>query len=249
LLPDVGAAVKDLNARPLFVSLTPEPVRAPHSSLAHMFDTVHRRFGRNGSSFCGNLDPDGAWWVDVARAEQAIASAVQDEQPIILLGTAFNYVHLLESFEAQDRRFALPTGSRVMETGGYKGRARSRSKEALHQDLSHRLGLPLTAIVSEYGMSELSSQAYDTVAGRVVQPHARRIFRFPPWARAEMISPETGQVVADGEAGLIRIFDLANVWSALAIQTEDMGIKRGNGFEWVGRGPTAEPRGCSLMAR
>ena len=74
-----------------------------------------------------------------------------------------------------------------------------------------------------------------------------RSFHFPPWARVQIISPETGREVAEGETGLIRIFDLANVFSVAAIQTEDLGIRRGDGFELVGRAQLAEPRGCSLM--
>jgi hypothetical protein len=74
------------------------------------------------------------------------------------------------------------------------------------------------------------------------------VFHFPPWARAQVISPETGREVADGETGLIRIFDLANVYSVMAVQTEDLGIRRGDGFELLGRAVLAEPRGCSLMA-
>ena len=73
------------------------------------------------------------------------------------------------------------------------------------------------------------------------------IFHFPPWARVQIISPETGREVADGETGLIRVFDLANVFSVAAIQTEDLGIRRGDGFELIGRAQLAEPRGCSLM--
>jgi hypothetical protein len=73
------------------------------------------------------------------------------------------------------------------------------------------------------------------------------VFRFPPWARVQIISPETGREVADGETGLIRIFDLANVFSVAAIQTEDLGVRRGDGFELIGRASFAEPRGCSLM--
>ena len=75
-----------------------------------------------------------------------------------------------------------------------------------------------------------------------------RIFKFPPWARVQIISPETGREVADGETGIIRVFDLANVFSVAAIQTEDLGIRRGNGFELIGRAQMAEPRGCSLMS-
>ena len=73
-------------------------------------------------------------------------------------------------------------------------------------------------------------------------------FRFPPWARAQVVSPETGREVADGQTGIIQILDLANVFSVAAVQTEDLGIRRGTGFELVGRAGQAEPRGCSLMA-
>jgi hypothetical protein len=74
-----------------------------------------------------------------------------------------------------------------------------------------------------------------------------RHFSFPPWARVQIISPETGGEVAEGETGLIRVFDLANVFSVLAVQTEDLGVRRGDGFELIGRAALAEPRGCSLM--
>ena len=78
------------------------------------------------------------------------------------------------------------------------------------------------------------------------KPKTRK-FLFPPWARGQIVSPETGREVAEGETGLIRVFDLANVFSVLAIQTEDLAIRRGDGFELLGRAEAAEPRGCSLM--
>jgi hypothetical protein len=62
----------------------------------------------------------------------------------------------------------------------------------------------------------------------------------------QIISPETGREVAEGETGLIRLLDLANVFSVAAIQTEDLGVRQGRGFELVGRAAAAEPRGCSL---
>jgi hypothetical protein len=74
-----------------------------------------------------------------------------------------------------------------------------------------------------------------------------RHFVSPPWARVQIISLETGREVADGETGLIRVFDLANVFSVMAIQTEDLGVRRGDGFELIGRAILAEARGCSLM--
>ena len=95
-------------------------------------------------------------------------------------------------------------------------------------------------------MSELSSQGYgrEEALGGVT----RLILRFPPWARAQIVSPENGQEVGLGETGLVRIVDLANVWSVMAVQTEDLGTRHPGGFEWAGRAREAESRGCSLMA-
>src|SRR5206468_11450043 len=137
--------------------------------------------------------------------------------------------------------------SRAMETGGYKGRSRHLPRAELHSLITQRLGIPASHIVCEYGMSELSSQAYDSEvrnAERGVRKEAR-VFRFPPWARVRIVSPETGREIAEGERGLIQVSDLANVSSVLAIQTEDLGVRRGAGFELLGRAALAEPRGCS----
>jgi hypothetical protein len=124
-----------------------------------------------------------------------------------------------------------------METGGYKGRTRTMPKAQLRQMLSKFLGVPPSHVLAEYGMSELSSQAYDSAAG---------VFHFPPWARARVISPETGAEAGEGESGLLRVFDLANIGSVMAVQTEDLAARRGDGFELLGRAASAEPRGCSL---
>jgi hypothetical protein len=132
-----------------------------------------------------------------------------------------------------------------METGGYKNRSRVLRKSELHGLITAYLGVPPEKILCEYGMSELSSQAYDL--DPLTSSSAARCFRFPPWARVQMISPETGREVAEGESGLVKVFDLANVFSVLAIQTEDLAVRRGGGFELIGRAELAEPRGCSLM--
>jgi hypothetical protein len=126
-------------------------------------------------------------------------------------------------------------------------------------------GVKAEQIVCEYGMSELSSQAYGRPGknSNMQHPTSKEIpssrfprsesqaqsvcFHFPGWCRVQIVSPETGREVGEGETGLIRVFDLANVYSVLAVQTEDLGIKRGNGFELVGRAAMSEARGCSLM--
>ena len=240
---------------PIF--LTPPPAAAPHSSLVHMFETVRKHLGgartvavcqdpASRAEFLGKLADDGSWTLDFDAAFAAFSRCqTPDARPLLLLGTAFSFVHLLDFMAERDLRVELPAGSRVMETGGYKNRSRSMPKAELHALITERLGVPAESIICEYGMSELSSQAYDKEV-RSQKSEVRR-FQFPPWARAQIISPETGREVADGETGLIRVFDLANVFSVAAIQTEDLGIRRGDGFELIGRAQMAEPRGCSLM--
>jgi hypothetical protein len=216
--------------------LTPET--APHSSLVHMFTAVRRHFGAPDSAFTGRVDPDGAWSLDLEQTLAAVREAVGENRPLGLLGTAFSFVHLLDHLQSAGKRFALPKGSRVLETGGYKGRARAVPKAQLRQMLAKFLGVPAIQVVAEYGMSELSSQAYDSAAG---------VFHFPPWARVCVISPETGAESGEGETGLLRVFDLANIASVMAVQTEDLAVRRGDGFELLGRAASAEPRGCSLL--
>ena len=223
-------------ARMKFIFLTPE--NAPNSSLVHMFTAVRRAFGTPDSAFTGRLNADGSWGLDVEQTLAAVREAVGENTPLGLLGTAFSFVHLLDHLEGAGKRFALPKGSRVLETGGYKGRSREMPKARLRLMLSRFLGVPAAHVVGEYGMSELSSQAYEDAGG---------VFRFPPWARVLVISPETGAEVGEGETGLLRVFDLANIASVLAVQTEDLAARRGEGFELLGRAASSEPRGCSLL--
>lgn len=198
------------------VSLTPLTKHAPHSSLVHMFDAVK-------PVFFGCED----WSVDVRLLTSVVAGRVG------LMGTAFNFVNLIDAIGS----WKLPSGSRVLETGGYKGRSREVTRKELHDMIRRAFGV--SEIVMEYGMCELSSQAY---------AHEDGVFEFPPWARVQIVSPENGREVKEGETGLIRVFDLANVWSVLAVQTEDLGVRRGHGFELLGRASGAEARGCSLMS-
>lgn len=247
-----------------FLSLTPNTEQAPHSSLVHMFDFARQKMGASVNGFVGQTDADGTWWLDFDRAFALLggsttACAVKgntDSRPWLVLGTAFSFVQLLDELERRDCRLCLPNGSFVLETGGYKGRSRVLPKASLYQLIAERLGVPETNIICEYGMSELSSQAYDLMGrpGAVGasldarESSRRRVFQFPPWARVRVISPETGREVDEGEIGLLQIFDLANVFSVLAVQPEDLAVRRSSGFELIGRAVAAEPRGCSLMS-
>lgn len=216
--------------------LTPHPRLTPRSSLVHMFETVRQKLAGPEAAFVGELDGAGAWAIDF---DATLGALQRGDKPKLILGTAFSFVHLLDFLAQKNLRLRLPGESRIMETGGYKNRSRAMPRSELHLLIAEFLGIPRERVICEYGMSELSSQAYDSKRGR----H----FHFPRWARAQIVSAETGREVGDGETGLIRIFDLANVFSVAAVQTEDLAVRRNHGFELIGRAAIAEPRGCSLM--
>jgi hypothetical protein len=226
--------------------LTPPPELAPHSSLVHMFETIRSKLTGGDSLFAGQLGADGSWSLDLNQLVSAVRAAISCSRPVTLLGTAFSFVHWLDYLAVNKTPLRLPVGSRLMETGGYKGRSRAVARADLRRLMTIYLAVPESHIVAEYGMSELSSQAYDGVAGEA-RPMPG-IFKFPPWVRTQIISPETGAVAAAGETGLLRVFDPANMYSVMAIQTEDLAVGREDGFELRGRAESSGARGCSLMA-
>ena len=215
------------------LALTPSPTEAPHSSLAHMLGVV----GSKDLEFFVERNT-----LLLERLTQRLCEMQWSSQPVLLLGTAFAFVQLFDYLGKL--RFDLPEGSRAMETGGFKGRVREVTKPELYRRFTEQLGIPAHRIVNEYGMTELSTQFYDETM-RIGRQSDRKTV--PPWARVMVIDPRTGMEAPAGERGLLRIFDLANLWSAACIQTEDLGIAHDDGtFEVLGRVAGAEVRGCSL---
>jgi len=190
------------------------------------------------SNFAGS-NSSNSWDVNANTAQRVCVGAIDCNKPLLIMGPSFSFVQWLNGLKPP---IALPTGSRVMETGGYKGRSQELPKPELHALIARKLGVRPDHIVSEYGMCELGSQAYDRIVGRANYP----TFKFPAWARIRIVSPETRAEVAEGETGLLQIFDLANIRSVLAILTGDLAVRRGDGFELIGRVTASEPRGCSL---
>ncbi len=161
---------------------------------------------------------------------------------MLVLGTSFAFVHLVDSV-GQDS-FHLPRRSRVMQTGGYKGRSREVPPDVLRGDLARVFGLDLRSIVGEYGMTELSSQFYERTLYEADAPLG--LYAEPPWARVLPVDPDTLAPVSEGAVGIAKIIDLANVDSAVAVLTQDQVRRVGDGFELLGRAPGATPRGCSI---
>jgi len=247
VLPNfVGHLLSDGVRLPMMV-LTPSPREAPHSSLSHMMGMVLQEFGTEDSGFYfvrGHLL--------IEKLVRDLCEAQWAHQPVFLLGTAFAFVHVFDHLAQQNLKLEMPEGSRAMETGGYKGRSREMPKVELYGLFEHFMGFPAALVVNEYGMTELGTQFYDGSLPLGRQTDQKAV---PPWARVLMIDPNTGREAADNERGLIRVIDLANLWSMVCVQTEDLGISRASGlrpglseFEILGRAAGAEVRGCSLNA-
>ena len=235
VLPDLAPG-----ARAHFRVLAPSAREAADSSLSHMFDVVMRDSGAAGS---GHWIAGGA--LDVPRALRDLAALSDSEDPVVVCGAAFAFVHLLEELERRGLRFALPRSARLMETGGFKGRSRSVPRDDLYREIEMRLGVPPERIVNQYGMTELGSQFYDSL---LREPVAARRKLAPPWTRIRILDPTLGEEVRPGELGRIAILDLANTGSIFALETADLGRALDDGFEVQGRDPGAEERGCSIAA-
>lgn len=215
-------------ARMALLILAPHERELADSSLSYMLSRFVEWFGNDGSSHVWPVQGE-----ELERLRRRLRDAVAADMPVALLGTSFAFVHALD---ALDERFALPAGSRIMQTGGFKGRSREIAADELRALLQRTFGV--SQIVSEYGMTELSSQLY---------AHGDRLWA-PGWTRVSVVHPETLQPLPNGEPGLVRIDDLANLDSVAFIQTADLGVLEDAGLRLLGRAPAAIARGCSITA-
>ena len=220
-----------------FHFLAPAPADVPESSLSFMLGEILEEFGvGQEDAFWMRRDVGGAWSLD---AEGLIDTLERARGPVVLIGTAFAFV---EFFDGAAHLPRLPDGSVIMETGGLKGRARHIEREDLFSLFNERLGVRLERCVSEYSMTELSSQAYTDNLVRGVPWHDAS-YQVPPWVQVDVVDPVDFSVLPAGERGLIRWLDLANLY-----QTSDVGVSLPDGgFQLFGRADGAERRGCSLL--
>lgn len=222
-----------------YCMLLPSPEQNPRSSLSYMMDRVAKVFG----------DQKHSWYVEGDRLETArliedVREARKAGTPLCIAGTAFAFVNLLDELARRESQISLslPPGSQMMETGGFKGRARVIERGELYKRLASLFGLPEDRIVGEYGMTELATQYYDASLGETRRKNA------PPWLRSYAIDRD-GQRLPPGVVGALVHVDLANRSSCVAIQTEDLGaVFEDGGLVLVGRERGAELRGCSLDA-
>ncbi len=201
-------------------ALLPNYLRRKGSSLVYMADRL--------IADCGS----GGFYLD--DFERLLADMAADPKPKILLGVSYALWDLAERYAP------WLTGTTVMETGGMKGYREEIAKAEFHRILCEAFGVE--QIHSEYGMAELTSQAYSQGGNR---------FRTPAWMRvvARDVNDPFALLPLDARGGL-NIIDLANFWSCAFIQTEDVGTVHADGsFEIEGRIARSDIRGCNLLVQ
>jgi hypothetical protein len=224
------------------LALIPTPETRPDSSLTQMTEWVMAEYGTTGNAYF--IDPAG---IHLDAFTDAIAQAQWEGTPVCILAITSALVAFFDRCEATGQQFTLPSGSRIMDTGGNKGKGRTISRNGFLQSCWKYLKVAGYYCVNEYGMTEMASQFYDNVlANRFRRSSEPRYKIGPAWTRTLVVDPETLREVPPGQTGILRHFDLANAGSVLAIQTDDLGHTVGEGFEIIGRVPGAEARGCAL---
>lgn len=205
------------------LALLPSYLEREGSSLIHMVDDLIQLSNHPDSGFyLHNYD----------ELIEKIIQLDESGQNVILIGVTYALLDLIEkhSFQLEN--------TIIMETGGMKGKRKEMIREELHQQLCNGFGVK--SIHSEYGMTELLSQAYSLGEG---------IFECPSWMQISIRETEDAlSYVREGKTGGINVIDLANINSCSFIATQDLGKKYSNGsFEVLGRFDHSDIRGCNLM--
>lgn len=217
------------------ISLVPAWHAGGESSLSYMVSAVLRELGSADSRFV--VGSDG---IDYTALHESLG--VQTDA-VCLIGTSLAFVHWFDHLDTNGRTFRLPRGSRIMDTGGFKGSTRAVTSGDLRTQYQKILGIDPRNVINEYGMTEMLSQFYDAHG---IEDKRMFVKQGPPWVRSAIVDAETLEPVADGQTGLLKHFDLANLYSVSAIQTEDVAVANVDGFELLGRAAGAAPRGCSI---
>ena len=207
----------------IILALLPSYLEREGSSLIYMVDDLIKKTKNSESGFY------------LHNHKELVEKLIQLDsslQNVILIGVTYALLDLIEL-----QKFQLKN-TIIMETGGMKGKRKEMIREELHEQLSEGFGV--AAIHSEYGMTELLSQAYSLGNG---------IFECPAWMQILIRETEDAlSYVPDGKSGGINVIDLANINSCSFIATQDLGKKNPkNTFEVLGRFDNSDIRGCNLM--
>jgi hypothetical protein len=229
--------------RMAMLAMHPTAEAMPESSLSAMISWCIEEFGSGAQLAVASQSG-----VDVDAAVRFLGECEQRREAVCLLGTTASFAALFAELRERAKKIRLPTGSRLMDTGGAKGQATPLGAGDVIRLAGEMLAIAPAMVINEYGMTELCSQLYDATPFNCIQAGAlaERFKVAPPWMRVTARDPTTLRPVADGEIGLLTFFDLANVGSVSAVMTEDLGVVEARGVQVLGRIDAADARGCAL---
>ncbi|MEL0454941.1 acyl transferase [Flavobacteriaceae bacterium SZ-1-7] len=207
----------------VILGLLPSYLERNGSSLVYMVDAMIKASKHKESGF---------YLTNITELQKQLKTLDAEGKRILLIGVSFALLDLVETYQ-----FSLKN-TIIMETGGMKGRRKELIREELHNRLKTRFGIE--TIHSEYGMTELLSQAYSQGDG---------VFNCPPWMKVLTRDTEDALTIqSPNRTGGINVIDLANINSCSFIATQDLGTVNPNGsFEVIGRFDNSDIRGCNLM--
>jgi hypothetical protein len=226
--------------RPAIVRLVPTREHAPAMVMAYGMQLIAEAYGDPAAS-ASVIDAGG---LDFEVFDELLGRAVAADQPVVMLGGSFAFVNLCERLRALHKRWRLPSGSRVVDAGGFKGRSRCMSVEALRALVADTFGVPKTRFTNIFGMTELASQLYDA-ADAPLGPSAERRKRALAHAWPRLRNPRDLRLLASG-TGLLEVVDLCVIDRPCVVLTGDLGVGDEAGIALAGRVQGSDSRGCSL---
>ncbi|MCX6210445.1 MAG: acyl transferase [Bacteroidetes bacterium] len=204
------------------IGLLPSYLERSNSSLVFMVDALVKQSKNDNSGF---------YLYDFDKLHQTLLRLELQQQKTLVIGVTFALLDFAEQFNMNLKHTV------IMETGGMKGRKKEMTKDEIHQLLKQELGVD--EIHSEYGMTELLSQAYST---------RNQIHTCPPWMKVVVRDEEDPLLIKTTGKGVLNVIDLANVYSCSFIATDDVGEVFEDGrFKVFGRLDNSDLRGCSLL--
>ena len=204
------------------IGLLPSYLERKNSSLVMMVDELIKQSNDKRSGF---------YLYEFDKLKKVLTQLESQHQKTLLIGVTFALLDFAEQYPMQ------LDNTIVMETGGMKGRRKEMIRDEVHSIL--RIHLGIKKVHSEYGMTELLSQAYSKGEGR---------FYCPPWMKVMVRDEEDPMLVKEYGRGVLNVIDLANIYSCSFIATDDVGtVYKDGSFEVHGRMDNSDIRGCSLM--
>lgn len=213
--------------------LAPSPEMAPSMGMAIGMEETRRHFGTPNSRFL--LSHGG---IDVAALVAALSESEASGVPVAMIGSTSAFVFFFNACRKRGVSFHLPAGSRIGDGGGYRGRFGEVTQEDYLALAYQVLGIPASYCVNVLGMAESATNFFDDTLRSAVngERQEKRMRRNPPWARTVAVSLDKLEILPPGEVGLLRHYDVVNLPTVLAVQTDNLGFTDSSGnFQIVGR--------------